>query len=171
MHQITITGLLDSVNDLAVEPINSTTIKISWSPPFTLDQVPILGYTVTITNVTSGENEVLEMENTTTTNYVFAIDDPDPGDNFTVTVTVCEYCVTVTVCEYCVIVTVCEYCVTVTVCEYCVTVTVCEYCVIVTVCEYCVTVTVCVCVFVTSSHTRKYTAVKQNRNYNQAVIF
>ena len=86
MHQITITGLLDSVNDLAVEPINSTTIKISWSPPFTLDQVPILGYTVTITNVTSGENEVLEMENTTTTNYVFAIDDPDPGDNFTVTV-------------------------------------------------------------------------------------
>ena len=66
--------------------INSTTVLISWSPPFTLEGVPILGYNVTITNTTSGENEILESENTTMLNYTFSIDNPDPNSNFTVTV-------------------------------------------------------------------------------------
>ena len=66
--------------------INSTTVLISWSPPFTLEGVPILGYNVTITETTSGENEILESENTTKLNYTFSIDDPDPDSNFTVTV-------------------------------------------------------------------------------------
>ena len=43
-------GFLESVEDLTMTPINSTTVLISWSPPFTLDGVPILGYNVTITN-------------------------------------------------------------------------------------------------------------------------
>ena len=37
-----------------------------------------------ITNTTSGEE--LETENTTMLNYTFIIDDPDPDNNFTVTV-------------------------------------------------------------------------------------
>ena len=63
---------------------NYDTVLISWSPPFTLEGVPILGYNVTITNTTSGEE--LESENTTMLNYTFIIDHPDPDNNFTVTV-------------------------------------------------------------------------------------
>ena len=65
--------------------INSTTVLISWSPPFTLEGVPILGYNVTITNTTSGENETMLVEDTT---LLYSIDNnPDPENNFTVTVT------------------------------------------------------------------------------------
>ena len=77
-------GLLESVSNLTVVSINSTTVLISWSPPFTLEGVPILGYNVTITNTTSGEE--LETANTTMLNYTFSIDHPDPDSNFTVTV-------------------------------------------------------------------------------------
>ena len=48
-----IIGRLSPVGNLTVTPVNSTTLLISWSPPFTLEGVPILGYNVTITNVTS----------------------------------------------------------------------------------------------------------------------
>ena len=65
--------------------INSTTVLISWSPPFTLEGVPILGYNVTITNTTSGENETMSVEGDTTMLY-YSIDHPDPDNNFTVTV-------------------------------------------------------------------------------------
>ena len=78
-------GLLDSVSDLTVVPINSTTVLISWSPPFTLEGVPILGYNVTITNTTSGENETMSVEGDTTMLY-YSIDHPDPDNNFTITV-------------------------------------------------------------------------------------
>ena len=76
-------GLLESVSNLTVTPLNSTTILIFWSPPFTLEGVPILGYNVTITNTTSGENETMLVEDTT---LLYSIDHPDPGNNFTVTV-------------------------------------------------------------------------------------
>ena len=76
-------GLLESVSNLTVVPINSTTVLISWSPPFTLEGVPILGYNVTITNTTSGENETMSVEGDTTMLY-YSIDHPD--NNFTVTV-------------------------------------------------------------------------------------
>ena len=46
-------GLLESVSNLTVTLINSTTVLISWSPPFTLEGVPILGYNVTITSATN----------------------------------------------------------------------------------------------------------------------
>ena len=73
-------GLLESVSDLTVTLINSTTVLISWNPPFTLEGVPILRYDVTITNTTNGENETLLVENTT---LHYSIDHPH---NFTVTV-------------------------------------------------------------------------------------
>ena len=74
-----------AVNDLTVVSINSTTVLISWSPPFTLEGVPILGYNVTVTNTTSGENETMSVEGDTTMLY-YSIDHPDPDNNFTVTV-------------------------------------------------------------------------------------
>ena len=79
------TGLLEPVSNLTVVPINSTTVLISWSPPFTLEGVPILGYNVTITNTTSRENETMSVEGDTTMLY-YSIDHPDPDNNFTVTV-------------------------------------------------------------------------------------
>ena len=80
-------GLLESVSNLTVVSINSTTVLISWSPPFTLEGVPILGYNVTITNTTSEENEtILETAITTMLNYTFSIYHPDPDSEFTVTV-------------------------------------------------------------------------------------
>ena len=84
-HRMYATGLLESVSDLTVVSINSTTVLISWSPPFTLEGVPILGYNVTITNTTSGENETMSVEGDTTMLY-YSIDHPDPDNNFTVTV-------------------------------------------------------------------------------------
>ena len=81
----TVAGLLESVSDLTVVSINSTTVLISWSHPFTLEGVPILGYNVTITNTTSEENETMSVEGDTTMLY-YSIDHPDPDNNFTVTV-------------------------------------------------------------------------------------
>ena len=75
-------GLLESVNNLDVIAINFTTIFISWSPPFTLEGVPILGYNVTITNTTSVENETMSVEGDTTMLY-YSIDHPDPDNNVT----------------------------------------------------------------------------------------
>ena len=80
-----VTGPLESVSNLTVVSINSTTVLISWSPPFTLEGVPILGYNVTITNTISGENETMSVEGDTTMLY-YSIDHPDPDNNFTVTV-------------------------------------------------------------------------------------
>ena len=76
-------GPLKKVSSLTVSIINSTAVLISWSPPFTLEGVPILGYNVTITNTTSGENETKLAKHHT---LMYSIDHPDPGNNFTVTV-------------------------------------------------------------------------------------
>ena len=75
--------MLESVSNLTVTPVNSTTVLISWSPPFTLEGVPILGYNVTITNTTSEENKTLLVEDTT---LLYSIDHSDPGNSFAVTV-------------------------------------------------------------------------------------
>ena len=86
--QIKNSGVLKSVSNLNATIINSTTVLISWSPPFTLEGIPILGYNVTITNTTSSEkNETLQVEGDTTMLY-YSIDhsDPDCDSNFTVTV-------------------------------------------------------------------------------------
>ena len=60
-------GLLKPVSNLTVTHINSTTVLISWCPPFTLEGIPILGYNVTCTNM-----------------LYYSIDHPD--SSFTVTV-------------------------------------------------------------------------------------
>ena len=75
---------MESVSNLTVTLINSTTVLIFWSPPFTLEGVPILGYSVTITNTTSGENKTILVEVDTT--LLYSIDHPDPENNFTVAV-------------------------------------------------------------------------------------
>ena len=84
-NYFSLTGSLVAVNDLAVVSFNSTTVLIFWSPPFTLEGVPILGYNVAITNTTSEENETISVEGDTTMLY-YSIDHPDPDNNFTVTV-------------------------------------------------------------------------------------
>ena len=46
-----------------------------------------MGYTVTITNTTSGENKTMLVENASHTTLLYSIEwDPDPENNFTVTV-------------------------------------------------------------------------------------
>ena len=60
-------GLLQSVSNLTVTFINSTTVLISWSPPFTLEGVPILGYDVTLD--VSGESKTMLVEGQTTNLY------------------------------------------------------------------------------------------------------
>ena len=81
------TGLLESVSNLTVVSCNSTTVRISWISPFTLEGVPILGYNVTITNTTSGENETILVEDTMYMyTWPYSIDHLDPENNFTVTV-------------------------------------------------------------------------------------
>ena len=79
------TGLLESVSDLTVTRVNSSTVLISWSPPFTLEGVPILGYNVTVTNTTSVENETMSVEEDTTMLY-YSINHSDPDNNFTITI-------------------------------------------------------------------------------------
>ena len=83
--QIKILGLLKSVSNLNATIINSTTVLISWSPPFTLEGVPILGYNVTITT-SSGKNETMSVEGDANMLYYSIEDHPDSDSNFTVTV-------------------------------------------------------------------------------------
>ena len=78
------TGLLDSVNDLTVDSINATAVRISWNPPISLEGVPILKYTVTITNASSGDE--IDTVNTTLLYHIFSIGSPDPDSEFNVTV-------------------------------------------------------------------------------------
>ena len=53
----TVSGPLSSVGDLSHSFINSSTVNISWSPPFTLPGTAITGYNISVTS------------NGTTTNY------------------------------------------------------------------------------------------------------
>ena len=47
--------------------INSTTVLVSWIPPFTLEGVPILGYNVTF--YINGENDIISIEKYITMQY------------------------------------------------------------------------------------------------------
>ena len=73
---MSLAGTLDPVSDLRVTLLNSTTVNISWSPPFTLEGVPILGYIVTV--ITTGKKETFLVIDT----VLYYLLDPDPG-NFT----------------------------------------------------------------------------------------
>ena len=50
------TGLLEAPTDVSVEQVSVESVTVSWSPPFTLDGVPILQYTVYVTS--KGRTEV-----------------------------------------------------------------------------------------------------------------
>ena len=76
-------GLLESVGDISMFLVNSTTALISWSPPFTLEGVPILGYNVTIANTMSEENETQFVGETT---LLYSINGSNLDTNFTVVV-------------------------------------------------------------------------------------
>ena len=73
-------GLLESVSNLTATFINSTTVLISWSSPFTPEAVPILGYNVTVTSTTSGDSETMLVVDTT---LLYSI---DSDNEFTITV-------------------------------------------------------------------------------------
>ena len=77
-------GLLKSVSNLTVTSINSTTVLISWSPPYTLEGIPILGYNVTITT-SGGPNETMSVDGVISMLY-YSIDLPDSVKNYTVTI-------------------------------------------------------------------------------------
>ena len=50
------TGLLEAPTDVSVDQVSVESVTVSWSPPFTLDGVPILQYTVYVTS--KGRTEV-----------------------------------------------------------------------------------------------------------------
>ena len=70
-------GLLASVGDLTNTLINGSSVNLSWTAPYTLDNVPITGYYI---NDNSGR-----MLNTTDLSYILS--SPDPACDIT-TVTV-----------------------------------------------------------------------------------
>ena len=43
-------GLLDAPTDVNVDQVSVESVNVSWTPPFTLSEVPILMYTVYITS-------------------------------------------------------------------------------------------------------------------------
>ena len=63
---------------------NSSTLLISWNPPFTLEGVPILGYIITIDNTASSDkNETIQTPGNAKMLY-YTID-PNVNNNITVT--------------------------------------------------------------------------------------
>ena len=72
----------ESVNNLTVTP--AAQFLFSWTPPFTLEGLPIHGYNVTVTNTLNRKSKTFFVVNTT--QLVYVIDNPDPNDNFTVSV-------------------------------------------------------------------------------------
>ena len=59
-----IVGLLDTPTDMTVNQVSVERVNVSWTPPFTLSEVPILMYTVYITS--QGYTETM---NTTETRF------------------------------------------------------------------------------------------------------
>ena len=69
-----ITGQLGAVGSLKYNFINSTSLNITWSAPYTLDGVDILGYNITITDA----DTVLYTRFTQDTQFVISNTDGDP---------------------------------------------------------------------------------------------
>ena len=62
-------GLLASVGDVTATFINGSSVLLSWTAPYTLDNVPITGY-----SINDGFNNVT----TNNTNITLSATDPDP---------------------------------------------------------------------------------------------
>ena len=63
-------GLLAIVGELEWNFINGSSVNLSWTAPYTLDNVPITGYYI---NDNSGR-----LLNTTELSYILSATDPDP---------------------------------------------------------------------------------------------
>ena len=63
-----IIGLLDSVGDVTATYINESSVLLSWTAPYTLDNVPITGY-----DISDDSGRIL---NTTSLSYILSSPDP-----------------------------------------------------------------------------------------------
>ena len=70
-------GLLDRVGELEWNLINGSSVNLSWTAPYTLDNVPITGYNI---------NNNINTTNTTTSITLPAVTDPDVCNMTTITV-------------------------------------------------------------------------------------
>ena len=84
VHIILFIGLLNMVGDLSYNFINLTSLNVTWSAPYTLDGVDILGYNITITNTSNGN--IYHTYFTQNTQYVISNNDGDPCTELTVTI-------------------------------------------------------------------------------------
>ena len=62
-------GLLDSVVDLDYTFITGSSVLLTWTAPYTLDNVPITGYYIVVNGL---------VKITTTTNITLSATNPDP---------------------------------------------------------------------------------------------
>ena len=79
-HQTSLSGKLLVVNNLTCTRQGHYCINCSWSPPFSLDGVPIYGYIINVTN--EGDNT----QYTTTSNTTSWIYCPSQFGNYTVSI-------------------------------------------------------------------------------------
>ena len=71
-------GILASVGDLNFTYINESSVNLSWTAPYTLDNVPITGYSI--------DDNSGRIQNTTNLSYILFSPDPVACDITTVTV-------------------------------------------------------------------------------------
>ena len=77
-----LTGLLSSVVDISYYFIDSSSLNISWSPPFTLPGTHITGYNISVTSIMFHISQFI-----TDTYYVLtAPNNTDPYDEISITV-------------------------------------------------------------------------------------
>lgn len=82
-------GPLASVGNLTATQLNNTSVQLSWTPPYTLDNVPITGYYIDIFNTTvTDTNTTITLTNTdpcTLTNVsVYPVNGAGMGESATV---------------------------------------------------------------------------------------
>ena len=76
------TGLLSSVGDISHYFIDSSSLNISWNPPFTLPGTHITGYNISVTSIMFNISQFI-----TDTYYVLtAPNNTDPCDEISITV-------------------------------------------------------------------------------------
>ena len=80
------TGLLSSVVDISHNFIDSSTINISWNPPFTLPGTHITGYNISVTSIMFNISQFI-----TDTYYVLtAPNNTDPCYEISITISGCN---------------------------------------------------------------------------------
>ena len=72
-------GLLASVGDLNYTYINGSSVNLTWTEPYSLDDVPITGY-----SINDGFNNTIT---TNKTNIILSATDPDPCVSTNISVT------------------------------------------------------------------------------------